>query len=151
MSLLTQRKKCKCLIASCFLFKRKEKCLFKLHKGILFTPDKKFEMLMLIYHWSQKWRLSKNKRGCKICFHRKYSKAQYTAEEKRTKLYKFRKILFVLLFKIISIRQSKTDPSFLMTKKTKTKLMEISKTKQLAFVRRFYFIFPTTLRETIRK
>ena len=29
--------------------------------------------------------------------------------------------------------------------------MEISKTKQLAFVRRFYFIFPKTLRETIRK
>ena len=72
-------------------------------------------------------------------------------KKKKELSFKFRKILFVLLFRIISIRQSKTDPSFLMTKKTKTKLMEISKTKQLAFVRRFYFIFPTTLRETIRK
>ena len=71
-------------------------------------------------------------------------------KKKKELSFKFRKILFVLLFKII-IRQSKTDPSFLRTKKTKTKLMEISKTKQLAFVPRFYFIFPTTLRETIRK
>lgn len=150
MSLLTQRKKCKCLIASCFLFKRKEKCLFKLHKGILFTPDKKFEMLMLIYHWSQKWRLSKNKRGCKAVSIESIPKHNILKKKKELS-FKFRKILFVLLFRIISIRQSKTDPSFLMTKKTKTKLMEISKTKQLAFVRRFYFIFPTTLRETIRK